>query len=114
MVATWRDSWFEEGMRLFYLTPHSVVDSVLPLHIAPAPEAVARVFVGRVELLPAYLKETLATAVASNDKKVLDRFGRFYFPFSEMAGIQAPTETQNYINAKFSQALQESGKSGCK
>jgi hypothetical protein len=114
MVATWRDSWFEEGMRLFYLTPRSVVDSVLPLHIAPAPEAVARVFVGRVELLPAYLKETLATAVASNDKKVLDRFGRFYFPFSDMAGIKAPPATQNYINAKFSQALQESGKSGCK
>ena len=114
MIATWRDSWFEEGTRIFYLTPRSVVDSVLPLHIAPTPEAVARVFVGRIELFPAYLKETLATAVAANDKKALDRFGRFYFPFSDMAGIKAPSTTQNYINAKFSQALQESGKSGCK
>jgi hypothetical protein len=114
MVATWRDSWFEEGMRLFYLTPRSVVDSVLPLHIAPPPEAVARVFVGRIELLPKYLKETLAVAVVSNDKKALDRFGRFYFPFIDMTGIKAPSATQDYINVKFSQAIQGNGKSGCK
>ena len=35
MVATWRDSWFEEGMRVFYLTPRSVVDSVLPFISRP-------------------------------------------------------------------------------
>ena len=114
MIATWRDSWFEEGMRLFYLTPRSVVDSVLALHIAPAPEAVARVFVGRVELLPEYLKETFAAAVAGNDKKALDHFGRFYSPFIEMTGIKAPSATQNYMNGKFSQALKGAGESACK
>jgi hypothetical protein len=114
MVATWRDSWFEEGMRVFYLTPRSVVDSVLPLHIAPAPEAVARVFVGRIELLPEYLKEAFAAAVAATDKKALDRFGRFYSPFIEMTGIKAGSGTQAYMNAKFSLALNEGGRSGCK
>jgi hypothetical protein len=114
MIATWRDSWFEEGMRVFYLTPRSVVDSVLPLHIAPAPEVVARVFVGRIELLPEYLKETLAAAVAATDKKALDRFGRFYFPFMDMTGVKATGTTQSYMNAKFSQALNEGGKSGCR
>jgi hypothetical protein len=106
MLATWSDSWFEEGMRVIYLTPRSVVDSVLPLHIAPAPESVARVFVGRIELLPDYLKETLATAIAKTDKSVLDRFGRFYGPFSNMIRVPAPKETQDYMNAKFARALE--------
>jgi hypothetical protein len=114
MIATWRDSWFEEGMRVFYLTPRSVVDSVLPLHIAPAPETLVRAFVGRIELLPEYLKEKFAAAVTTTDKKALDRFGRFYSPFEEITGIKAGAATQNYMNAKFSLALKESEQSGCK
>ena len=37
MVETWRDSWFEDGARLFYLLPRSAVDVVLPLQIDPRP-----------------------------------------------------------------------------
>ena len=37
MIETWRDSWFQEGMRIFYLVPRQTVDAVLPLKIAPAP-----------------------------------------------------------------------------
>jgi hypothetical protein len=114
MIATWRDSWFEEGMRVFYLTPRSVVDDVLPLHIAPAPEAVTRVFVGRVELLPEYLKQSLKAAMETTDKKTLDRFGRFYFPFTSMLSGQAPPDTASYMNAKFSRALNESAQDACK
>lgn len=43
MIATWRDAWFEEGTRLFYLVPRSAVDAMLPLQISPAPAALARV-----------------------------------------------------------------------
>jgi hypothetical protein len=114
MIATWRDSWFEEGMRVFYLTPRGVVDSVLPLHIAPAPETVVRAFVGRIELLPKYRKEEFAAAVTAGDSKALDRFGRFYSSFIDMTGIKAPHATQDYMNAKFSLALKEGGRSGCK
>jgi hypothetical protein len=114
MIATWRDSWFGEGTRLFYLTPRSVVDRVLPLHIAPAPESVERVFVGRIELLPVYLKQTLAAAITSGDRQTLNRFGRFYFPFSDMSGVTAPPETQNYMNAKFMSAVNEKIPEGCK
>ena len=31
MVETWRDSWFEDGMRVIYILPRSRVDAVLPL-----------------------------------------------------------------------------------
>jgi hypothetical protein len=50
MVETWRDSWFGEGMRLFYIVSPSAIDSLLPLEISPAPVDIVRVFVGRVEL----------------------------------------------------------------
>ena len=33
MVATWRDSWFEEGTRVFYVLAPQDVDAVLPLRI---------------------------------------------------------------------------------
>ena len=51
MVETWRDSWFEEGQRLFYIVDRRDVDDILPLDVTPAPAAVARVFVGRIELI---------------------------------------------------------------
>ena len=37
MLETWKNSWFEEGSRLFYIVPRSFLDSVLPLSISPAP-----------------------------------------------------------------------------
>ena len=42
MIETWRDSWFEVGMRVFYVLPRAEVDRVLPLQIKPAPAQVAR------------------------------------------------------------------------
>lgn len=50
MLETWGDSWFEERLRVFYILPRAKVDALLPISIQPAPEQLARVFVGRVEL----------------------------------------------------------------
>jgi hypothetical protein len=77
MVDTWRDSWFEEGSRLFYITPRKTIDDLLPLDINPAPASVARVFVGRVELVTATTREAVAAALASNDQRTLAAYGRF-------------------------------------
>jgi hypothetical protein len=107
MVATWKDAWFEEGTRLFYLTPRSVVDEVLPLHIAPTPQAIERVFVGRIELLPQYRKQILSEAIAKTDKGVLDQFGRFYSPFIQMMNAKPAVETQQYMNAKNAEAVRK-------
>lgn len=53
MVATWRRSWFEaEGLRVLYVVPRPLVDAILPLSIEPAPAAVRRVLLGRIECLP--------------------------------------------------------------
>jgi hypothetical protein len=77
MLATWGDSWFEEGMRIFYVMPRKAVDAVLPIQIKPAPAAIERVFVGRVEMLSPAMQETLETAMATGDTRTLARYGRF-------------------------------------
>jgi hypothetical protein len=86
MIETWRDSWFEEGSRVFYIMPRSQVDAVLPLTVTPEPSAVARVFVGRVEVLAPWLKSEIAGAVTLRDWKALGRFGRFLEPFAAQSG----------------------------
>lgn len=83
MIETWRDSWFEEGMRVFYILPRPAVDPVLPLKVAPAPAATARVFVGRVEVLSDAMEQSLRAALASGDTAALARCGRFLGPFVE-------------------------------
>ena len=87
MVETWRDSWFEEGMRVIYLMPRATVDQVLPLKVTPAPKDVQRVFVGRVEVLSPWTERTIRAAMETGDKPALDRFGRFLMPF--LAQIRA-------------------------
>lgn len=51
MVETWRDEWFEEGLRCLYLVPRAVTDAVLPIEIEPAPASLERVLVGRIEIV---------------------------------------------------------------
>lgn len=52
MVKTWRDSWFgEDGVRVLYVLPRTWTDRTLPLTIQPAPTEIARVMVGRAEVI---------------------------------------------------------------
>ena len=52
MVNTWQDQWFaEEGTRVLYLLPRAWTDRTLPLQVAPRPDSVVRVMVGRAELI---------------------------------------------------------------
>lgn len=77
MIATWKDSWFEEGTRLFYVVPRETIDAILPLDVDPAPAAVARVFVGRVELITSDTLDAVRDAVARKDDVALQKYGRF-------------------------------------
>jgi hypothetical protein len=51
MIKTWRSSWFEEGLRVFYILPRTTTDAVLPVNIEPAPAELVRVLVGRAEVI---------------------------------------------------------------
>jgi len=85
MVATWSDTWFEEGARLLYIVPRSVVDAILPLTIAPAPWAVERVFVGRLELVTEDARDAVKRGLATRDRAALARYGRFLEPIARRA-----------------------------
>ena len=80
MVDTWRDSWFEEGLRLFYIVPRAAVDEILPLEINPAPASTARVFVGRIELITQSKVDEVKEAVLRRDRGVLAKHARFLRP----------------------------------
>ena len=75
-----RGSWFEEGSRLIYLVPAGFVNGILPLSIHPAPAQIARVFVGRLELVTPATKNAVERAFASDDKPTLEKYGRFLEP----------------------------------
>jgi hypothetical protein len=83
MVATWRDSWFEEGTRVFYIVPPGSVDANLPLNIQPKPVSIARAFVGRMEIITATTERTVAVAIRTNDRPVLKTYARFLRPIAE-------------------------------
>jgi hypothetical protein len=101
MVATWGDSWFEEGTRLFYLLPTSVVDSILPLEVRPAPPHVARVFVGRMEIFTPTMKREIRDAIARGDSSVFAKYGRFLNP------VTAGTEPNAWWSAQVSAMRQK-------
>jgi hypothetical protein len=82
MVETWRDSWFEEGSRLFYIAPPDVVNSILPLEVEPKPTEVARVFVGRLELVTPRMMREVTNAVLAGDRRMFAKYGRFVGPIA--------------------------------
>ncbi len=89
MIETWRDSWFENGARLFYIVPRRVIDSVLPLEIQPAPAQIARVFVGRMEIITPPIEQEIRDAVANDDRTTLERYGRFLEPISSQLKVSS-------------------------
>ena len=108
MVETWRDSWFEEGTRIFYIVPSAMVETILPLTVEPKPNQTARVFVGRVEVLsPATLK-AVESALAANDTSVVKTYGRFLGPIMERLG---GPNSSNILNAAFKDYIGQAG--GC-
>src|SRR5262245_20446737 len=99
MIETWRDSWFEEGTRLFYIVPKRAVDSILPLEIQPAPSQISRVFVGRMEIITPDIQDEVKQAVAKNDRLTLQKYGRFLEPIAKRVGLKSPLLDSIYSSA---------------
>ena len=80
MVDTWRDSWFEQGVRIFYIVPSKTVDTLLPLEVSPKPIGIARAFVGRMEVFTPTTQDEVRLAVDQSDRATLEAYGRFLEP----------------------------------
>jgi hypothetical protein len=106
VLETWQDSWFEEGMRVFYIVPRRFVDSQLPLKITPAPAALARVFVGRIEVLSPWTQQLIEGALTNGDVPTLMKFGRFLDPFvrqirNKNSGFVLPPAAEEYLRLAY-------------
>jgi len=90
MIKTWRDSWFEPGMRVFYIVPRKLTDSILPIKIEPAPAELTRVLVGRMEVITPEAERSIIQQVAklggssaeirNEAATIIRRHGRFSEP----------------------------------
>jgi hypothetical protein len=116
MVATWTDSWFEEGTRLFYIAPRRTVDQVLPLTVTPAPDEVQRVFVGRIELVTAEARQAVRRALAAGDTASLARHGRFLLPIGTRAIEDADASERAVLSSRLNSASTgfSTPRSGCR
>jgi len=86
MVETWRDSWFEEGTRVFYILSRRAVDSILPLSISPKPAKIERTFVGRIEVITPEISAAVLEAHKTNQQAALAKYGRFLEPILRQNG----------------------------
>ncbi|MES2568786.1 MAG: hypothetical protein V4710_01875 [Verrucomicrobiota bacterium] len=60
MVHTWQESWLgESGIRVLYILPREWTDRTLPLTLSPAPREIARVMVGRAEIITPSMERAL-------------------------------------------------------
>jgi len=94
MIETWRQSWFEEGSRLFYIVPRHFVDAILPLTINPAPAQITRVFVGRLELITPATEQAVEQVLAAHDRAALQKYARFLQPILEELRAANPEKAQ--------------------
>ena len=112
MVETWRDSWFEEGARVFYLLPQATVDAILPLQVDPRPAEIRRVFVGRVEIVTPEIRADIGRAMKVDDRATLRKYGRFLEPI--LAFDAAPRDEARIARAVESVANANRHPSSCR
>jgi hypothetical protein len=94
MIATWRQSWFEEGSRLFYIVPNGFLNTILPLTINPAPSQTVRVFVGRLELVTPATTQAVQKILAAHDIMALQDYNRFLEPILEQMKAANPAQAR--------------------
>jgi hypothetical protein len=90
MIETWRQSWFEEGSRLFYVVPSDFLETILPLTINPVPSQIVRVFVGRIELVTPATIRAVEKVLAAHDPRGLRDYNRFLEPILEQMKAANP------------------------
>jgi hypothetical protein len=92
MIETWRQSWFEEGSRLFYIVPGDFLNAILPLTVNPVPRQTVRVFVGRLELITPATTQAMEKILAAHDLAGLQKYSRFLQPILDEMKAANPAQ----------------------
>jgi hypothetical protein len=115
MIKTWKDSWFEEGLRVFYVLPQMTTGQILPLKVEPKPKEIIRVLVGRTEVITpemtndvkkqVSLLRSASPRVRAAARKNLKEYGRFYEPIlREMLAAEKNAKTRWQIQKLITQS----------
>jgi hypothetical protein len=112
MLNTWRDAWFEPGLRVFYVVPRKNTDTILPISITPEPTALVRVLVGRTELITPEMESDVTTQIVKlNDPttreaalSAINKYGRFVEPILTQINYR---NTDPKVRAAVSRLLEE-------
>jgi len=112
MIKTWRNSWFEEGLRVFYVLPRKTTDEVLPISINPSPTQLVRVLVGRTELITPEMEKAVRKQVSllsdaspkvrEEARMEIQRRGRFAEPILKH---MLDDETEPAMRARIKQTI---------
>ena len=105
MINTWKDSWLtESGERVLYLLPRKWTDKILPMTLNPPPRDLARVMVGRAEIItPAAvtglvqdLSKAQSGEATARNQAIMDlkAFGRFVGPVLNLASLQGASTNE--------------------
>ncbi|MBD0327112.1 MAG: hypothetical protein ICV68_11810 [Pyrinomonadaceae bacterium] len=116
MIKTWRNSWFEEGLRVFYVLPRGLTDTVLPVTIEPKPSELVRVLVGRAEVITPEMENSVrqqvgllndaSPAVRAEAERSIRKYGRFSEPILKRLLEQ---EQDAKARSRISKLIEDSG-----
>ena len=116
MIKTWRDSWFEEGMRVFYILPRKVTDEILPVTIEPRPAELVRILVGRAEVITPQMEKSVqqqisllrdpSAEVRETAMREIRKYGRFSEPILKRLLEQ---ESDAGVRSRIKRLIESSG-----
>jgi len=116
MIKTWRDSWFEEGLRVFYVLPRRTTDELLPVQIEPRPAELVRVLVGRAEVITPEMEKSVGQQVVllrdpsprvrEAARKAIQKYGRFSEPILKRLLAQ---ETNTEVRSQIAELIESAG-----
>ena len=116
MIKTWRSSWFETGMRVFYILPRPATDEVLPITIDPRPDELVRVLVGRTEVITPEMEKSVkeqvrrlndaSPATRTEAMAAIKKYGRFSEPILKRI---IEDETDPVLRARLTRLIETPG-----
>lgn len=95
MLDTWKKSYFgTNGLKVFWIVPPQLTEQILPMEITPKPANIARVLVGRSEILTQEFENQICKdfTAGKESKWIHDRF---YYAYSQLAAQLGPLSVED-------------------
>lgn len=86
MLETWHTSYFGyDGLKVFWVVPERLTEQILPMEITPKPERIARVLVGRSEIMTPKFEQAIFAELATPEGRAKWEKDRYYLAYQQRA-----------------------------